>query len=174
MRDELTRFLETLREEEFYCPEDEEWQFRDGSACAICTSSARQVAERFGGLVPGYQSIDNPTARIGLPAFDGHDFALIDDRWLVDYWAWHAAGIAAQPVLDMSSVADRNSTSVLYGPADLWAIVEITPVPSARIALRTSPSSQIHPGRALGHSNRHVEPIQRSLHAHGSEGLGRY
>lgn len=134
MRATIEEFCKALREEEFFNEEAEEWQFRDGSACAICTASAKQIAKRFGGLVFGYQSDCNPTARIGLPAIDGHDFALIDDRWLVDYWAWRVAGIAAQPIHDLSYAADRTAACALNGPANVWDLVELTPVPSARIA----------------------------------------
>lgn len=167
MREAIARFLEALREEEFFNEQAEEWQFRDGSACAICTASANRIAQRFGGVVLGYQSASNPAASIGLPAIDGHDFALIDDRWLVDYWAWHVAGIAAQPILNLSNAADRTAACVHYGPANVWELVDLTPVPSARIALGTVRSSQILQGCGLSHSHRHVEPTQRSLHAHG-------
>ena len=134
MRAAIEAFCKALREEEFFNEEAEEWQFPDGSACAICTASAKQIAQRFGGLVLGYQSASNPTASIGLPAIDGHDFALIANRWLVDYWAWHAAGIAAHPILDLSRSADRTEACILYGPEKAWVLLEITPVPSARIA----------------------------------------
>lgn len=134
MRATIEDFCKALREEEFFNKEAEEWQFRDGSACAICTASAKQIARRFSGLVLGYQSACNPTAQIGLPAIDGHDFALIDDRWLVDYWAWNAVGIAAQPILDLSIAADRTAAGFHYGSANVWELVELTPVPSARIA----------------------------------------
>ena len=167
MRATIEDFCKALREEEFYNEEAEEWQFRDGSACAICTASAEQIAQRFGGLVLGYHSASNPTASIGLPAIDGHDFALIDDRWLVDYWAWHVAGIAAQPILDLSYAADRTAACVLYGPANVWELVDLNPVPSRRIASGAVPSNQILQGCGLSHSHRRAEPIQRSLHAPG-------
>lgn len=129
MRRAIEQFLVALREEEFYCEEAEEWQFLDGSACAICTYSALQVARRFGGVVLGYHSFDNPTAFIGKPYYDGHDFALINGRWLVDYWGWYVAGIAPNPILDMLSAEDRNAARILYGPTNVWQPVGFNPTP---------------------------------------------
>ena len=123
MREAIEQFLEALREEEFYCEEAEEWQFRDGTACAICTCSARIVARRFRGLVYGYQAHRNPTARIGLPTIDGHDFALIEQRWLVDYWAWRVEGLIATPIFDLKNRADHLDVHRLYGDAGRWSLV---------------------------------------------------
>ncbi len=59
MREEILSFLEILRNDEFFNEKDEEWQFRDGSACGICTASAMLVAKRFGGTVLGYNCAEN-------------------------------------------------------------------------------------------------------------------
>ena len=129
MKAAIELFLEALRDEEFYSEDAEEWQFRDGSACAICTASARRVALQFGGLLFGYQSVGNPTATIGLPSIDGHDFALIGDRWLVDYWAWRVIGILPEPILDLSNGEGRAAARMLYGPMSAWQPAEFTPTP---------------------------------------------
>lgn len=129
MRTAIELFLKALREEEFYCEEAEEWQFGDGSACAICTASARRVALQFGGLIFGYQSAGNPTASIGLPSIGGHDFALIGDRWLVDYWAWRVVGILTEPIQDLSTGEGRAAARMLYGLMSAWHPVEFTPTP---------------------------------------------
>lgn len=120
MRAVIELFLQALREEEFYCKEADEWQFRDASACSICTSSAVLVARRFGGVVLGYHSVDNPTAFIGAPVYSGHDFALLNERWLIDYWAWHVAGLTPNPILDLSNESDRSTALIQYGPAGVW------------------------------------------------------
>lgn len=123
MRAVIERFLEALRDEECYCEEEQEWQFRDGSACGICTSSAFQVAGRFGGVVVGYHSTENPDALIGKPDYDGHDFALVNDRWIVDYWAWHVAGLVTMPIFDLKDRSDHDAICRLYGDAGLWTLV---------------------------------------------------
>lgn len=132
MRAVIELFLEALRAEEFYCEEAEEWQFRDGSACGICTSSAMLVARRFGGVVLGYHSIDNPKASIGEPDYDGHDFALVNGRWLVDYWAWHVAGLVTTPIFDLANENDRSIAARLYGPHANWSEVELNSTDDGR------------------------------------------
>ncbi|MBK6831286.1 MAG: hypothetical protein IPG92_11365 [Flavobacteriales bacterium] len=75
-------------------------------------------------MVVGYYSNDNSTAEIGLPNHDGHDFALINDRWLVDYWAWHVEGLVASPIFDLSNSADRREVTRLYGSTVKWKPLE--------------------------------------------------
>ena len=123
MRAKIMEFLEALEEEAFYNEEAEEWQFRDGAACFLCSSSAIQVARQFGGLVFGYYSSDNPTAHIGSHSHDGHDFALIDDRWLVDYWAWRVERLITTPIFDLREQSDRTDIHRLYGDAERWSLV---------------------------------------------------
>lgn len=116
-------FMEHLQRQEFYCEEDEEWQFTDGSAAALCTSSALLVAKQFGGVVLGYYSTDNTTATIGLPELEGHDFALIDNRWLIDYWAWHVTRTIASPSLDLTDPEELSIVQQLYGPENRWSLL---------------------------------------------------
>ena len=83
------------------------------------------MARRFGGAVFGYCSSDNPTAAIGEPDYDGHDFALVGNRWLVDYWAWHVAGLITTPFFDLADENDRSIVSRFYGPHANWSEVEL-------------------------------------------------
>ena len=122
MKDDSLRVVLDLREEEHYNTDCDEWQFAAGSACAICTSSALQVMHRFHGVVQGYWSMDNTTALIGGPQLDGHDFALIASRWLVDYWAWHVAHLIQTPIFDLNAFKDRDSVDQLYGPTIKWSM----------------------------------------------------
>lgn len=123
MREAIEKFIADLSDEEYFCLADDEWQFRNGTACAICTTAARHIAERFNGQVLGYHSVNNPGADIGLPNLDGHDFALIDDRWLVDYWAWHVARLVTTPIFDLKDRLDHADVHWLYGDAGRWSLV---------------------------------------------------
>ncbi|MBK6776781.1 MAG: hypothetical protein IPG74_13405 [Flavobacteriales bacterium] len=76
------------------------------------------------GRVVGYYSKDNPRATIGLPTVEGHDFAVIEDRWLVDYWAWHVLRLVATPIFDLRNNADRKEVVRLYGPSLKWKPLE--------------------------------------------------
>lgn len=117
-------YLEQLQRQEFYREEDEEWLFTDGSAAVLCTSSALLVAKQFSGVVLGYKSTDNPTATIGLPDLDGHDFALIGNRWLIDYWAWRVTRTIASPILDLQEHEELSIAHQLYGPECQWSLVD--------------------------------------------------
>lgn len=116
-------YMENLQRQEFYCEEDEEWQLPDGSAAALCTSSALLVAKQFSGVVFGYNSTDNLTATIGLPDREGHDFALIANRWLIDYWAWRVTRTIASPILDLKDPEELSIVQQLYGPENRWSLV---------------------------------------------------
>ncbi len=123
MRKRLLDFMEHLQRQEFYYEDDEQWKFADGSAAALCTSSALLVAEQFGGAVLGYYSIDNPTAAIGLPDMEGHDFALLGNRWLVDYWAWRVTRSISSPIRDLNNRVELPIVHQLYGPESQWSLV---------------------------------------------------
>jgi len=116
-------FLENLRLQECFNEQAEEWQFANGGACGICTHSAMLVATRFNGVVLGYYAEDNPTAHIGMDYGDGHDFAIIAQRWLVDYWVWRTTVLIPVPILDLEEAKDAATASWLYGPRILWSVV---------------------------------------------------
>ncbi len=116
-------FVEHLQQQEFYCEVAEEWKLGDGSSAALCTSTAILVAKQFNGVVLGYYSLDNPTATIGLPHLEGHDLALIGNRWLTDYWAWHVERIIATPILDLKDQEELAIAQRLYGSTRKWDLV---------------------------------------------------
>lgn len=64
----------------------EESVFPDGSSAACCTDCARRIIELAGnGVMYGWMEGTNPTT---IVAHDqGHDFVVVDDRYLVDAWA---------------------------------------------------------------------------------------
>ncbi len=122
-RQTLEAFVQTLIAEERYDDETGHSTFADGSPCATCTSAARHIARAFGGKVMGYWSAANPTAEIGSRYDDGHDFALIADRWVVDYFAYTTVNLLDAPVLDLHSAADRRLARRLLGNRKTWAVV---------------------------------------------------
>ena len=125
LRQRIEQFVAALIAEETYDDEEGVWLFADGSACAVCTSSARRIAREFGGEVFGYLSKMNPAAEIGGALCGGHDFAVIAGRWIVDYWAFHVARIVRTPVLDLDSPQDRQLASRLLGERAAWEIVPV-------------------------------------------------
>lgn len=101
----------------------------DGFICkgvgrvSTCTNTAVYLAERLNGDVFGYSTDDNPLAKMGKDE-GGHDFALIDERWLVDFWAQDTY---EQPWLyDLQDPDEAEVVAELYGNMDLW--VQMNPV----------------------------------------------
>jgi hypothetical protein len=123
MKRSILCFIHALSQQESFNEEAEESQFADGGACGICTHSAIQVARAFRGVVLGYHAENNPTAEIGEAYSHGHDFAVIDDRWLVDYWAWRTTDLLELPVLDLATVGDLAIATRLYGHGRHWDVV---------------------------------------------------
>lgn len=94
--------------------------FPDGSAMAICTNCAARVIEVVGrGEVWGYASEDNPATE-AADGQDGHDFAVIDHRYIVDVWLRFFAGISREAVFDLCSAADADQVRRLYGDRRHW------------------------------------------------------
>ncbi|MCX6937938.1 MAG: hypothetical protein NTU80_08585 [Verrucomicrobia bacterium] len=56
---------------------------------------------------------------------DGHDFALIAERFIVDYWGAYAAGVIDRPVFDLLDSSIQEIVSRLYGPKESWRIVAV-------------------------------------------------
>lgn len=95
-----------------------------------CTACARIITDRFGGEVRGYQHRDNPTARVGEVEY-GHDFAITDDRFLVDPWLFHY--YVETPVLDLTEPAGQAEALARYGPEGNWK-----PLPSRASLVKVS------------------------------------
>lgn len=125
IRSELLTFVENLCAEEEYDSDEGKWIFKNGGSCSLCTDSAVRIGKKFGGRVFGYFSNQNRSAHIGEPIVSGHDFALIQDRYIVDYWAYRVAKIIAFPILDMENPYHRRIIRALYGNQNKWESVPI-------------------------------------------------
>jgi len=120
----LLDFIRRLIEEDEEDPILGCWTFRCGSYSSICTFGAKKVAIEFGGLVFGYLAEDNPTALVPKHAC-GHDFAIIEGRFLVDYWAYQVAEEVDRPVFDMYDPVDKSLVQCHYGDQESWIPVDI-------------------------------------------------
>lgn len=94
----------------FTCP--------DVGSVGRCTNSAVYLAERLGGEVYGYSIEDNPEAQVG-GAEGGHDFAVIDNRWLADFWAKDSYELP--DLYDMSDPVESVEVRRQYGDPAKWA-----------------------------------------------------
>jgi hypothetical protein len=121
---QLRGFVGRLCDEEQYDDEEGRWTFQSGGDCFRCCDAAIKIARRFRGEVVGYWSATNPAASIGTRHGDGHDFALIENRYIVDYWAFRIGRLIDDPVLDLMRLRDRDRAA-LYGDARAWEVVPI-------------------------------------------------
>lgn len=120
MRIHIESFIAQLISTEIYDDAEGVWTFDHQSECGVCTNAATRVAETFSGIVWGYRAMENPTALIGEPHCSGHDFAMIQHRWLVDYWAFRVARLSPKAVLDLNRAPERRLARSLYGTAVHW------------------------------------------------------
>lgn len=89
---------------------------------AVCTSHARYIAhmERKARIM-GFSCEDNPCDMSELA--EGHDFAVIKDRFIVDTWLCHWEGAITKPVLDMKDKDDMALIRKWCGNPELWVEV---------------------------------------------------
>ena len=99
---------------------DEEHVFPDGTPTVFCTNWATYVRRVMGdrATLHGFFSADNPESRIGKDN-DGHDFAIVDDRYLVDGWALDM-NYATRAVFDLQGPQDVIVVMMLYGDRGKW------------------------------------------------------
>jgi hypothetical protein len=90
----------------------------------ICTQAADESRAIVGGIIYGYYAEDNPTAFLGHDE-GGHDFLVVDDRWILDFWA--AAYYGEMPVWDLHEPSDAADIARLYGPRDKWTNIDTRP-----------------------------------------------
>jgi hypothetical protein len=97
----------------------------NGADAAVCAHGALYLQRVAGGVVLGYRHDDNPTASLGA-AEGGHDFLLVDDRFVVDLWGYDYDGRVPTGVLDLQDPSDASVIARLYGDAARWELVEPT------------------------------------------------
>lgn len=102
-----------------------------------CTDTAAYLADRLGGEVYGYEADSNPTAIVG-EVEGGHDFAVVDDRWLLDFWAQDT--YQYPDLYDLDDPMDALEVERMYGPRSKW----IRMGPEHRRAYRSQIKSLAH------------------------------
>lgn len=107
--------------------EDDEWIWDEGpffpadesgGACYHAINAARAVVRKFGGYTSGFSTETNPTATIDS---DGMDFAIVDNRYLVDWWGKHCAGVTEKCVYDLQSESDMREVNRWFGDPAKWS-----------------------------------------------------
>lgn len=132
--------------------------FADGSSALRCTNHARAVLWN----TPDAQMCGYPALDEGGPATDinevaqGHDFALVAERFIVDPWV-HDVFDEGQAVYDLQAPADAAAIQRLYGSPDRWLRTPREAVLEADRWKRNPVSGEPHPG------NLEAQALLRSI-----------
>lgn len=120
-----------------------ETQFRDsGYSGTQGIGYAYAIRDKLGEgrvRVRGFFEGDNPGTIFGGrdPQFDtvadGHDFAVVDDRYIVDPWVTEFVSGIDRGVFDLMDPADRDMISRIYGDPEKWSGLAGLEVPPARL-----------------------------------------
>lgn len=91
-----------------------------------CTNCAVYVAEQYPGRaeVYGFLCENNPecTHKAVTDAF-GHDFCVIDNRYIVDFWVSLYAGYEQQSIYDLQDKNDQAKIKQIYGNPEKWSVM---------------------------------------------------
>lgn len=92
-----------------------------------CDSWAEYVVQQLPGraVAYGFWCEDNPGTEIE-DFCDGHTFAIVDDRYIVDGWIKNVEGILPRAVFDLNDPADADIIKKYYGPRENWKPINKT------------------------------------------------
>jgi len=92
-----------------------------GLSAVVCTSYALEIQRVLGKervTIVGFFAEDNPTAGVNMVA-EGHDFAIVDERYIVDPWVACVENLSEDFVFDLEQ--DTDCIIALYGDSSRWA-----------------------------------------------------
>jgi hypothetical protein len=93
----------------------------NGEPAVICSFCAAYIVRlEEAGKVVGFHDGVNPTAHAAGYPGGAHDFALIDDRYIVDPWVKETGLTSRRAVLDLLDPGDREEIRFLYGDPSVW------------------------------------------------------
>lgn len=104
-------------------PSGEQVFTRTGGPACLCWASAAEVVAELGddrAEITGYFCAEGSTARMAEHA-EGHDFALVDGRFIVDGWLSHVIG-EGPCVLDLEDAGDLALALLIHEKPDQWTV----------------------------------------------------
>jgi hypothetical protein len=98
---------------------------KEGHDFVICTNIARWLKNTMfpDAKIMGYAEWDNPTAKTNRYA-EGHDFLVVNDRFIIDFWLKHTECIKDAPVM-IDMVAQPDLVAEWYGDKKKWEHLEL-------------------------------------------------
>lgn len=119
------------------------------ASLAICTYGAQYVIKDLGeGDLYGFFVKDNPVEDSEITGSEGHDFAVIRGRYIVDLWIKHFVQTEDKAIFDLQDPEDAAKITELYGDPRKWTL--------------SLDSNSFEPGDpAYPHSKRMVSYAQR-------------
>lgn len=101
----------------------------DGGRASSCSDCATYIASlEATAVIYGFWSRDNP-AWAGAGLVDGHDFVVVDGRYIVDPWIVETEALSPHAVFDLENPADAADITRIYGNRLAWT--RASPVPPA-------------------------------------------
>lgn len=99
----------------------------DGSSAVCCTNYARHILavlspEGYRVELVGFANKDNPASLCAKEEYhpEGHDFAIVNERFLVDPWVRLVAAVEQQIVYDLDDPVDLEKATQIYGLRQNW------------------------------------------------------
>ena len=118
-------------------PEGESTFINSGYSGTRCTGFACVISRKMPARtkIYGFNEEDNPLSEIVRMA-GGHDFAVIDDRYIIDPWLVEVESgrittksgkvikLKGQGVFDLQDITDKHLIEILYGSQENWKRME--------------------------------------------------
>lgn len=121
--------MDLLSKEEAKNGNYESFFLRSGLDAVTCTNYATEVFLEYPDrtIIVGYSNDRNPNARTAIHGLHpgGHDFALVDSRYLVDPWIKFIAQEGDQIVFDLADNKQRIEVEVWYGKIENWEVATV-------------------------------------------------
>ena len=92
------------------------------ASCADCAYYIRSLEPNT--AIYGFWSRRN-ASWAGAILQDGHDFAVVDGRYIVDPWIMETERLSDRAVFDLNDPMDQPEVQRLYGDRKSWRLVEL-------------------------------------------------
>lgn len=88
----------------------------------ICTNYAHFIQDKEKAIIVGFHAEDNPDSEISDIA-DGHDFAIVGGRFIVDPWIVNTENLSKKAVFDLEDPKDKADIKRFYGDRTKWKLI---------------------------------------------------